>query len=224
MAEALDAAADGGVDAHRSCLQDEAADQIGVDLSGGLDLAARGLLDLLEDPARLLVGEVVGGGQLDVEPAFLGCHQPVEFARDLFDLAYPTLLRGEPEEVSDELIGVAEQVADDPGLRLGVELGVAQNASELRYPAHRRDEVAQLLVDHREAAVLLRGFEQRTRIGAVDDGYVTASCSSTEKSRSLIASSIRRLWSASSSTLPVTFEVATSVNSATSARICWSAR
>ena len=55
MAQALDAAADGGVDAHRSRLQDEAPDEIRVDFPRRLDLAARGLLDLFEDSGRFVV-------------------------------------------------------------------------------------------------------------------------------------------------------------------------
>ena len=48
----------------------------------------------------------------------------------------------------------------------------------------------------------------------------TSACfSSTEKSSPARASSISRLWSAESSTLPVTLAVAASVSSATSARI-----
>jgi hypothetical protein len=56
-----------------------------------------------------------------------------------------------------------------------------------------RGEVAQLLVDLAEPVALLRRLEQRLRVGAVDDGYRAASCSSNaEKSSSLIASSISR--------------------------------
>src|SRR5437870_6159070 len=174
MAQALDAAAEGGVDAHRSRLQDEAADQIRIDLPGSLDLAAGGLLDLLQDAARFVVGQVVGGGQLDVEPALLGCQQPVEFARDLLDLADAALFRGQAQEVSDELIGFAEQVGDDPSLRLLIELGIAQDRTKLGDVANRGGEVAQLLMDLGKAAVLLRGVEQRARIRAVDGGYRSA--------------------------------------------------
>jgi hypothetical protein len=54
-----------------------------------------------------------------------------------------------------------------------------------------RGEVGELLAHLLQAAVLLRGVEQRLRVGAVDDGYLVLS-SSWEKSRSRTASSISR--------------------------------
>src|SRR3954447_21259282 len=57
VAEALEAAADAGVDPHRADLEDEAADQVGVDRARRLDLTAGGLLDLGDDLLRLGVGE-----------------------------------------------------------------------------------------------------------------------------------------------------------------------
>jgi hypothetical protein len=47
-------------------------------------------------------------------------------------------------------------------------------------------------VDLLQAALLLRSVEESAGVGAVDNGYRVVS-SSTEKSRSRIASSIRRL-------------------------------
>src|SRR2546422_1451818 len=182
MAQALDAAAHGGVDAHRSRLQDEAADQIGVDLPGRLDLAARRLLDLLEDPTRFVLGEVVRGGQLDVEAAFFRGHQPVELPSDVLDLADATLFRGQAQEIPDQLIGLAEHFGDDPRFRLRIELGIAQDGTELGDVTNRSYEVAQLLMDLGEPALLLCRLEQRPRVGAVDGGYRTVSCSSAEKS------------------------------------------
>src|SRR5581483_3230797 len=60
-------AAHARVDAQRAGLEDDAADQVGVDLALGLDGAAGGALDLLDDRARLVVGELERGGQLDVQ-------------------------------------------------------------------------------------------------------------------------------------------------------------
>ena len=59
VAEALQAAAHAGVDAQRACLQDHAADQLGIDLAGRLDRAAGGLLDLRDDRGCLVVGQLV---------------------------------------------------------------------------------------------------------------------------------------------------------------------
>src|SRR3954467_3624610 len=55
-------------------------------------------------------------------------------------------------------------------------------------------------------------------------GYRFSSEARAAKSSSASASSTRRFWSAESSDLRVTFSVASTVRSATSARICWMAR
>src|SRR5689334_1667346 len=127
MAQALDSAAHRGVNAHRSCLQDEAADQTGIDLQGRLDLAARRLLDLPEDLVRLVPGQVVSRGQLDVEPTRFGGHEPIELAGNLVDLADPALLRCEAEEIAQQLVCLADELPDDAGLRLRIELRVPEN-------------------------------------------------------------------------------------------------
>src|SRR6266478_6536402 len=69
LAEPVEAAAHAGVEAHRAGLEDEAADQVWVDALRRLDLAAGSFLDLSDHVARLLFGELDGGGQLDVEDA-----------------------------------------------------------------------------------------------------------------------------------------------------------
>src|SRR5919109_490214 len=211
------------IHAHRAGLQDETADQVRVDFPRRLDLAPRRLLDLLQQVARLGVRELTCSRQLDVQSPFLDREQAVELAGDLLDLPDATLLRDEAEEVAHELVGVTEQLVEHRRLRARLELRVTQHGAQLGNVVDGGGEVGELLADLLQAAVLLRGIEQCPRIRAVDDGYLGAS-SSAEKSRSPIASSIRRRWSASSSTLPVTFAVATSVSSATSARICSSAR
>src|SRR5437016_14602741 len=66
LAQSVQAAADARVGAARADLQDDPADQVGVDLPLRLDAAARALLDLAEDLVGLLVGQLVRGRQLDV--------------------------------------------------------------------------------------------------------------------------------------------------------------
>src|SRR4249920_3568486 len=53
VAETLQPAAHAGVHAQRTCLEDHAADQLGVDLARCLDRAAGGLLDLRHDRGSL---------------------------------------------------------------------------------------------------------------------------------------------------------------------------
>ena len=75
----------------------------------GLDLAAGGLLDLVDDLRRLLVGELDGGRQLELEDALLGATSRSNSRVDLLDLGDPALLGEQPEEVADELVRVVEQ-------------------------------------------------------------------------------------------------------------------
>src|SRR5437588_1345693 len=223
MTQTFEPAPHARVDAHRAGMQDEAADQSRVDLARRLDLAARCLFDLLQQVARLGIRELTRGRQLDVEAPFLDREEAVELARDLLDLTTAPFLRDETQEIAHELVRAAEQLVEHRHLRARLELRVAQHGAQLGHVADGRGEVGELLADLLQAAVLLRRLEQCERVRSVDGGYLGVS-SSAEKSRSLIASSIRRRWSASSSTLPVTLAVATSVSSATSVRICSSAR
>jgi hypothetical protein len=89
-------------------------------------------------------------------------------------------------------IGVAGQLVDELRLDAALDLWVAKDVPQLRNVVRGRGKVAQLLVDLREPIVLLRRLEERAGIRAVDDAYLVASASKTEKSRSLIASSMSR--------------------------------
>src|SRR5438067_1280286 len=66
-AQALEPTADAPVREERADLEDDPADEIRIDRPGRVDLPARGLLDRRHDRRRLLVGQVVGGRQLDGE-------------------------------------------------------------------------------------------------------------------------------------------------------------
>src|SRR3954447_11113088 len=222
-AKSFEAAADGCVEAHRAGLEDEAADQVGVDAAARLDAAARRLLDLADDVLEVRVGEFERGRQLDLEHALLGGDEAVELARDRPDLARATLLREQADEVDGLLVCVAEHVEQDLRLDALVELGVLEHRGELRHLVDGGREVGQLLAHGLEVVGALRGVEQRPRIHAVRDAQFWLP-SSAEKSSSRIDSSIRRRWSASVSDFPVTFVAAIRVRSATSARICSSAR
>ncbi len=86
-AQPLQAAAKTGVEAKGPDLQDDPAEQVGVDPPGGVDAAAARLLDLPDDLGRLLVGQLDRGGELEREaPGRLG-HESVELALRLFELA-----------------------------------------------------------------------------------------------------------------------------------------
>jgi hypothetical protein len=222
-AETFEAAADARVHAARAGLDDDPADQAGVDRASGLDRAAGGALNLFDDRPGLVVVELEGGRQLDRELPLLDRGQALELGGNLVDLASAALVDQQPEQVSDERVTLPEDGVDRGCLCTPVELRVAEDLLKLGYLLRRLDEVGELLADRGQAAFLLGGFEERPRVGAVDDAQFSRP-SSAEKSSSPIASSIRRLWSSRSSTLPVTLVVAISVREATSARIITSAR
>src|SRR5262245_684721 len=91
LSKSVQAAADACVDAERAGLEDDAADQRGVDVPGRVDPAAGGLGDQVDDLSRLLVGELLRGRQLDRQLALLGGDQPFELAVDLLHLGGPAL-------------------------------------------------------------------------------------------------------------------------------------
>src|SRR5262245_31224144 len=100
----VQAAADARGQTDRAGPQDDPGDQARVDRSRDLDLAARGPLDLGHDRARLLVGQLVRGRQLDGQLALLRRDHSLELARDLLDLAGAALLGEQAQEVRDELV------------------------------------------------------------------------------------------------------------------------
>src|SRR4029079_3155163 len=109
-------------------------------------------------------------------------------------------------------------------LLLRREVGREEKDRKLAVLLERVGELAELILDQVELVVLPGDLEQRPRVDLCDLlHYRSRSPERAEKSSSPRASSTRRRWSASSSDLRVTFSVASTVRSATSARICWMA-
>src|SRR6478672_2695622 len=173
--EAFQAVAHARIHAQRAGLEDDAADQVGVDRTRRLDGPAGGLLDLLDDRAGLVLGEVEGRGQLDGELPLLAGGEPVELLADLLDLPAAAFLDQKPQEVADERVGVARDGIHGGELRPLVELGVAQDLRELRHLTLGLDEVAELLSHLCELPPLLRGLEQRPRVRAMNNTHVSRS-------------------------------------------------
>ena len=88
----------------RADLEDDSSDQARIDGARRLDLAAGRLLDLLEQVACLLVGELDRGRQLCVDDAFVLCDQALELARDVVEDAGAALVRQQEDEVAHELL------------------------------------------------------------------------------------------------------------------------
>src|SRR3954454_18851822 len=132
LSKSFQSSAHARVDAKRARLQDDAAHEIGVDLRRRLYLAARRVLDLLQDRLRLGVGQLPRRRQLDGQAPLLARHQPFELLRDLLELGRAALLRRHLEEMGEERFLVAREVGQDRRLRLRLELRVAENGPQLR--------------------------------------------------------------------------------------------
>src|SRR5579884_33895 len=222
LSQSFQPSAHARVHAIRARLQHDAADEVRIDTPRRLDLSSCCLLDLLDDRARLVVGELAGGGQLDREAALLARHQPLELLRDLLELADPPLVVHDEQEVPEELLLVPDQVLEDPRLGRRLDLRVAEDGAQRGRLLARRREVRQRLVHLREPPLLLRRREERLGVDPVRNGYCDSS--SREKSSEPIASEISSRSRSASSFRPTTIDVASSVRSATSERICSSAR
>src|SRR6476620_673226 len=110
--EAFQAAAHARVHAQRAGLEDDAADQVGVDRTRRLDGPAGGLLDLLDDRARLVLGELEGSGQFDGELPLLARGETLELLADFLDLPAAALRDQQPQKVSNERMSIARDGVD----------------------------------------------------------------------------------------------------------------
>src|SRR5579862_3734188 len=222
LSQTFQSSAHACIRAIRACLQHDAADEVGVDAPRRLHLTAGRFLDLRDDRLRLGVGQLACGRQLDRQAPFLARQQPLELDCDGLDLPRPALLGDELEEVPQQRLVVAGEVGEDPPLRGRLELRVAQDGAKLGRLLDRLREVGERLVHLLQSLAVLRGAEERFGVDAVSDGYFVSS--SREKSREPIASVMSSRSRSVSSARPTTIEVASSVRSATSVRICSSAR
>src|SRR5690348_2443154 len=222
VSQSFQSPADARVDAQRARLQDDAADEVGVDLPRRLDLSSGRVLYLLQDRVRLGVAQLARRCQLDAQAPLLARHQPLELLGDLLELAGAALLRDDLEEVREQRLVVACEVGEDRGLGGRLELWVSQDGAQLGRLRLRVGEVGERLVHLLEPARVLRRAEEGFGVDAVGDGY--ADSSRREKSSESIASEISSLSRSESRVRPTTRDAASSVRSATSERICSSAR
>src|SRR5215831_9900999 len=101
-AKSLEPTTNARVHAHRPGLEDDSADQLGIDAPRGVHGTARSLLDLADDRARLVVAELERGRQLHGQPPLLLRHEPLELSPDLAKLAAAALLDDQEQEVPDK--------------------------------------------------------------------------------------------------------------------------
>src|SRR5436190_2128700 len=155
LSKSFEAAADARVDAQRPGLEDDAADQVGLDPARRLDLPAGGALDLLKDLPLLVPAELHSGRQLDLEAPLLGPGEALELLVDLLDLPRAALFGQETHEVPDELVGVAEDGVERPRLSARLELRKVQAGDGLL------DEAAVIGAVQDLAGHLRRGHERQ---------------------------------------------------------------
>jgi len=155
----------------RADLENDAADQLGVDGAGRLDGAARGLLDLLDDRGGLVVGELVGRGELDGETSRVGGDERVELAIDLVELACAALLGEEEDEVPQQLVGVREDLTQRRRALVALDLRVREQPAQLGHLVDGCGELAELGMDDVELAGLLGRLEERAGVQAGCDGH-----------------------------------------------------
>src|SRR4030088_2171443 len=116
----------------RARLQHDAAAEVGVAPACRFNRASRRLLDLRDDRLRFVISQLPRGSELDGEAALLARHQPLEFMRNIFELAWTALLRDEEKEVLEQRLVVTREVREDACLRRRLELWVAQDVAQLR--------------------------------------------------------------------------------------------
>src|SRR5579862_1499040 len=191
LAKSFEAAAHARVQPHGAGLEDDPSDQIRVNRPGRVHIASRRFGDLLHDPVRLGVRERMRGRQLDVEHVLQRVGEDLELCGDLTHLAGPALLDEQAGEVADELVGAPEHALEHVCLDPRVELGVEEELGELGHVVEGVHEVIELGPHDVEAALLLRGLEERAGVDAVRRSYEWLA-SRAEKSISASASSIRR--------------------------------
>src|SRR4029079_5625948 len=171
---------------------------------------------LRDDRTRLVVGERVGGRQLDLQAALLAVDDRLELLRARAQLAGAPLRRDEADEVPNDGIAALGHLVEDARLGARVELRIREEGLELRARLERVRPLRELVARHVDAVLAPRGVKQRARVDAVSDRHQLFEPSRAEKSRPCTASCTRRRWSSASSTLPTTRSVASIVRSATS--------
>src|SRR3954470_19859629 len=171
LAQALDPAADAGVDAHRAGLQDEAADQVGIDPAGRLDLASRRLSNQQDDRLALLGRQLDRSRELDVQDALVTAPHVLELALHDGDLVLAPLLGDEQQEVAEEVVRPLQEVPEHGGFRPRVELRVPQPGAEPGHAPQPLHEAGDLVADPLQLPRLLGRVEQGRRVYALRDRH-----------------------------------------------------
>src|SRR5918996_1671117 len=171
LTEPLEPATDAAVGAERSDLENDPADQAGIDGARRLDDPAGGVLNLVDDGTGLVLGELVGGRELEGEAILLARDESLELGAHLGELAGAALLGDEPDEVADELVAVGGELVEEGGLFPRVDLGIAEERAQLRNVVQRARELAEVCCDLLEPPLLPSGLEERSGVHPLRDRH-----------------------------------------------------
>src|SRR3954447_8305529 len=175
LSQFLEPVPDARIQDHVSHLNDQAAEDVGVDPALELDRVSGLLLDLRADPLGDLRVELHGAGHRDAEPLVLLGPERVEVAPDPEEHGHPVLLQQELQEI--------HQLGLRPGNRLpqallllgGREIGAEEEQLHVVVLLERIGELAELLPDGVELPLVLRRPEEGVRVYAGDLLHISAS-------------------------------------------------
>ena len=140
----------------------------GSTLLSQLDLVAGLLLDLRADPLGDLRIELDGAGHGDAEALVLLGPERVELAADPEEHRHPVLLQQQVEEVDQLRLGAGDRLREAVLLLGGREVGAEEEELHLAVLRECIGELAELLADRVELALLLGHPEEGLRIYAGD--------------------------------------------------------
>src|SRR3954470_15905566 len=103
---------DAGVQPVRAGVEDDAADQFGVDAPRRLHLPPCRLFDLADDRVRFRVAQLPRGRQVDGQTPFVLRDQALELTRELLELAGAALVRDHEQEVSEKGFVLAREIGE----------------------------------------------------------------------------------------------------------------
>ncbi len=156
----------------RSGLQDESSDEAGVDRARGAQLAVGAAFDPLQDPAGVVVRQLDGGRELDVQDPLLASDERVELPRDRGQL----VRRGPSRRRAAGSCGRSRRRRPGPRaaplcVRSCRPRGFSSSARSSGTFSIAVDELGELTPDRLELALLLGGLEQGVRVDPFGDGH-----------------------------------------------------
>src|SRR5436190_14307523 len=200
LSKFLQATADARVEDLVADLQDDAAEDLAVDPARQLDLLAGLALDLLAHLLHHRRLQLDGAGDRHLDAPVLPLPELVEPAANAEDLRHALLLDQELEEVEQLRVGAGNRALQPRRLLRRGEVGAEEEDLQLAVAVDRVGELAELVANRVEPALLLGDVEERLGVYACGSRHQLLDSSAperAEKSTSLSASSTRRRWSSS---------------------------